>query len=154
LYWGLPIYATAGSVPGLNKIISTGFRPVLEERTGVGALYVFDTWPVRAAAEPPQLPTRQERMAVRIKVGIAACPDDLAKITAIPAAVFRAEQNGPSAEEFDGNDYTATHIIGYVDDEPAATLRIRYFAGFVKFERLALLPKFRRRSLIAKEVVN
>ncbi|HWA91459.1 MAG TPA: hypothetical protein VG889_15590 [Rhizomicrobium sp.] len=154
LYWGLPIYATAGTVPGLNKIISTGFRPVAEGITGVGSLFVYDAWPDRQSAIPPALPSRQERMAARVKVEIASCPDDMAKITAIRAAVFMAEQNCPYTEEFDGNDYTATHVIGYVDGEPAATLRIRYFAGFVKFERLALLPNFRRRTLVAKEVVN
>jgi predicted GNAT family N-acyltransferase len=72
---------------------------------------------------------------------------------AIRAAVFMMEQNCPYDEEFDGNDRTATHIIGYVDGEPAATLRIRYFSDFVKLERLAVLPRFRR-TLIAKEVVN
>ena len=32
-------------------------------------------------------------------------------------------------------------------------MRLRYFADFVKLERLAVLPRFRR-TLIAKEVVN
>jgi len=40
-----------------------------------------------------------------------------------------------------------------VNGEPAACLRVRYFAGFVKIERLAVLPRFRR-TLIAKDVVE
>ncbi|MBI3675311.1 MAG: GNAT family N-acetyltransferase [Proteobacteria bacterium] len=63
------------------------------------------------------------------------------------------EQSCPYDEEFDGNDRTGSHIIGYVDGEPAATIRIRYFADFVKLERLAVLPRFRR-TLIAKEVIE
>jgi len=34
---------------------------------------------------------------------------------------------------------TATHLVGYVGAEPAATLRLRYFGDFVKIERLAVL---------------
>jgi predicted GNAT family N-acyltransferase len=153
LYWGLPIYATAGTQPGLNKIISTGFRPVAEGKTGVGALYVFDAYPASAAA-PPALLSRQERLVAQVKVTIAATPDDMDKVRTIRAAVFMAEQDCPYDEEFDGNDFTATHFLGYVDGEPAATLRVRYFANFVKFERLALLPKFRRRTILTREVVN
>jgi predicted GNAT family N-acyltransferase len=64
-----------------------------------------------------------------------------------------SEQFCPYDEEFDGNDYSATHLLGFVDGEPAAILRMRYFASFVKFERLAVLPRFRR-TLIAQEVVE
>jgi predicted GNAT family N-acyltransferase len=152
LYWGLPIYATAGTHAGLNKIITTGLRPVVEGDTGIGALYVFDAYP--AQAKPPQLATRDDKLVAQVRVTIAATPDDIDRVRAIRAAVYMAEQDCPYDEEFDGNDYTATHVLGYIDGEPAATLRIRYFANFVKFERLALLPKFRRRTLLTKQVVN
>jgi len=75
------------------------------------------------------------------------------KVMAIRAAVFMIEQNCPYDEEFDGNDFCSAHILGTVNGEPAAVLRMRYFAEFAKIERLAVLPRFRR-STIAKEVVE
>jgi predicted GNAT family N-acyltransferase len=84
---------------------------------------------------------------------VAATPDDIQRVFALRAAVFMTEQFCPYDEEFDGNDYCATHILGSVGDEPAAVLRMRYFAGFAKLERLAVLARFRR-TLIAKTVVE
>lgn len=89
----------------------------------------------------------------RFETRIAATPDDLAKVFAIRAAVFMSEQNCPYEEEYDGNDFTSTHILGFVEGQPAAVLRIRYFADFVKIERLAVLPRFRG-SRIAFAVVE
>jgi predicted GNAT family N-acyltransferase len=74
---------------------------------------------------------------------IASNHDHLAKIFALRAAIFMSEQNCPYEEEFDGNDFCATHVLGLVDGHPAATLRLRYFADFAKVERVAVLPKYR-----------
>ncbi len=84
---------------------------------------------------------------------VAATPDEIQRAFAIRAAVFMTEQFCPYDEEFDGNDFCATHILGFVGDEPAAVLRMRYFASFAKLERLAVLARFRR-TLIAKTVVE
>lgn len=84
---------------------------------------------------------------------VASTADDIAKVFALRSAVFIAEQNCPYDEEFDGNDYCSTHILGTVDGEPAAVLRVRYFADFAKIERLAVLPRFRR-TLIMKVIVD
>lgn len=56
-----------------------------------------------------------------------------------------AKKVGPFKEEWDGNDFTASHLLARVNGEPAGTLRIRYFGGFAKVERLAVLPKFRQK---------
>lgn len=90
---------------------------------------------------------------MKLSARVAATPDDIARVFALRAAVFMTEQFCPYDEEFDGNDYCATHILGFVDNEPAAVLRIRYFAEFAKIERLAVLPRFRR-TLIPKVVVE
>ena len=95
--------------------------------------------------EPPKRP--------RLEARLASTPDEISKVFAIRAAVFMAEQTCPYEEEFDGNDYAGGHVLGTVDGVAAAVLRIRYFADFVKLERLAVLPKYRR-TLIAKEVVE
>ena len=90
---------------------------------------------------------------MKLEAVVASNPDHLAKIFALRAAVFMSEQNCPYEEEFDGNDFCASHILGLVDGHPAATLRLRYFADFANMERLAVLPKCRR-TLIAKIVVD
>jgi predicted GNAT family N-acyltransferase len=84
---------------------------------------------------------------------VAATPDDIQRVFALRAAVFMTEQFCPYDEEFDGNDFCATHILGLVNDEPAAVLRVRYFANFAKIERLAVLARFRR-TMVAKLVVE
>ncbi len=80
----------------------------------------------------------------RIDVRVACGFEDLAKVIAIRAVVYMGEQKCPYAEEFDGNDFAGTQFVAHVDDEPAATMRIRYFSDFIKIERLAVLPMFRR----------
>jgi predicted GNAT family N-acyltransferase len=70
--------------------------------------------------------------------------DDLAAVQALRAAVFLAEQDCPYAEEFDGNDLCSMHLLARVGVEPAGTMRLRFFAGFAKWERLCVLRRFRR----------
>ncbi|MGA7383676.1 MAG: hypothetical protein WBW81_02940 [Methylocella sp.] len=55
-------------------------------------------------------------------------------VHAIRAAVYIAEQACPFAEESDGNDCCATHLIGFIGEEPAGCIRLRYFHDFVKLE--------------------
>lgn len=98
-------------------------------------------------------PGAQVRTRLKLETKLVSNAEQMDKVMAIRAAVFMIEQNCPYDEEFDGNDFCSTHILGIVNGEPAATLRIRNFADFAKIERLAVLPRFRR-SLIAKEVVE
>jgi predicted GNAT family N-acyltransferase len=79
-----------------------------------------------------------------ISIRIARDPNDLMLVTAIRSAVYLAEQNCPLDEEFDGNDLVAAHFIGFIGDEPAACLRVRFFGEFAKVERLAVRHQFRR----------
>jgi len=67
-----------------------------------------------------------------LEVRVARTLDDLMMVVAIRALVYMGEQNCPYAEEFDGNDLVATNLIGFVNGEPAATVRMRYFGGFAK----------------------
>jgi predicted GNAT family N-acyltransferase len=83
----------------------------------------------------------------RPEVRIARSFDDLLMVYAVRSAVYIAEQECPFAEEFDGNDHCATHLIGFIKGEPAGCIRVRFFHDFVKFERLAVLKKFRKSSL-------
>jgi len=82
-------------------------------------------------------------------VKVASNMEELMQAFVVRAAVFMSEQRCPYAEEFDGNDFTATQILGLIGDEPAATIRVRYFAGFAKPERLAVRREFRKTGIAA-----
>lgn len=69
------------------------------------------------------------------------------KVAAVRAATYMAEQDCPYNEEFDGNDFSCTHMLGEIDGEPAGCIRIRYFASFAKIERLAVLQRFRKMGM-------
>jgi predicted GNAT family N-acyltransferase len=81
-------------------------------------------------------------------VAVVSNAEQMAQVIALRAAVFMSEQGCPYEEEFDGNDYSSTHLVGYVDGRPVATFRIRWFAGFAHLGRLAALPKARHSRII------
>jgi predicted GNAT family N-acyltransferase len=143
-YRGRPIYATAATQAGLHFMHKSGYVPIVPDKAGLGVLHR------RLGRRPEGIPATGRRRH-ELSVVPVSTADEFERALAI-RHVFLTEQNCPYEEEFDGNDRTATHFLGHVDGEPAATLRIRYFANFVKMERLAVLPRFRR-TLIAKEIV-
>jgi predicted GNAT family N-acyltransferase len=96
---------------------------------------------------------RRAKPRPKLEAFPAASADDMTKVLAVRSAVFMTEQKCPFEEEFDGNDFSATHILGTVDGQPAAVMRMRYFAEFVKMERLAVAPRYRR-TLIARQVIE
>ncbi len=146
-YIGKPLYATAGTESGLKILTGFGYQPVFAEAAGIGALYRQS----KLSEEKPGQ-RRSHRMTSRFKTVVVSTPNEMEMVRVI-RALFVIEQNCPYDEEFDGNDFSGTHLLGYVDGEPAATMRLRYFSDFVKMERLAVLPRFRR-TLIAREIVN
>lgn len=95
----------------------------------------------------------QQLAPPRLSVRVARTVDDLMRAVALRGAVYIGEQECPYEEEFDGNDFSATHLIGYVGDEPAGCMRIRYFADFAKVERLVIRKEFRSSGL-ARQIVR
>ena len=94
------------------------------------------------------LAPRKSVMTVRVARDFS----DIAKIVSIRTSTYMTEQFCSFAEEFDGNDFCATHLIGEIDGEPAGCVRIRYFGGFAKLERLAVRPDYRRSRMMWKLV--
>ena len=148
LYLNIPVYSTAATEAGRSALLKFGFKPLGEGAGDLGDIYCRD-----GTLDPTIEAARRRMLVSRFKVDFASSANDIEKVFAIRAAVFMAEQKCPYSEEFDGNDRTATHVLGYVDGEPAAALRIRYFADYVKIERLAVLPRYRG-TLIAREIVK
>jgi predicted GNAT family N-acyltransferase len=101
----------------------------------------------------PNVTVAKQQSNRRAEVRIARSFDDLLMIYAVRSAVYIAEQECPFAEEFDGNDHCATHLIGFIKGEPAGCIRVRFFHDFVKLERLAVLKRFRK-STLASELVR
>lgn len=79
--------------------------------------------------------------------------EDMAKVIAIRASACFSDPEHLYAKHFDGNDFSATHLIGHIGDEPVASIRIRYFASFARIERLTVRPTHRR-SRIAFRMVK
>jgi predicted GNAT family N-acyltransferase len=79
-----------------------------------------------------------------IGITVARTFDDLMRVAAIRNAVYIGEQECPYEEEYDGNDLSSTHLLAYIGDEPVGCLRMRFFADFVKFERMAIRKEFRK----------
>ncbi len=69
--------------------------------------------------------------------------NEFMQMVALRSAVFMSEQSCPYAEEFDGNDFSATHLVAYRHLEPVACIRVRCFAEFAKIERLAVRHEYR-----------
>lgn len=81
----------------------------------------------------------------QMNVCVASNFEEMMQSIAIRSAVYVGENGWKFSEEWDGNDFSCTHLLARVDGEPAGTLRIRYFRDFAKVERLAVLPQFRQK---------
>jgi predicted GNAT family N-acyltransferase len=82
--------------------------------------------------------------ANHVRVSVARDLNAIMRVLALRALVYMGEQICPFEEEFDGNDFAAaTHLLAEIDGEPVGALRLRWFAEFVKIERVAVKPAHR-----------
>jgi predicted GNAT family N-acyltransferase len=96
---------------------------------------------------------QQGRMSpTACSVTLARSLEDLNKVIALRAAAYFADPEHSYGKHFDGNDLSASHMIGYIGDEPVGTLRIRYFGDFARIERIAVRPTHRRSRIAFKMV--
>jgi len=146
LYRDVDVYARAVTPEGVRFVNGTGFRPgATFEGKFAPNLHVYHR--VDREPENKDVPLydgyRGAGKARDLSVTIARTLEDVMRVMTIRSAIYLGEQQCPYEEEFDGNDFSATHLIGYVGNEPAACLRVRYFADFAKIERLAVRKEFR-----------
>jgi predicted GNAT family N-acyltransferase len=79
-----------------------------------------------------------------ISVEVARSVSELMEAFAVRTLVYIGEQRCPYEEEYDGNDFAgATHLIARIAREPVGVMRIRWFAGFCKVERVAVRREHR-----------
>ncbi|WP_152426825.1 GNAT family N-acetyltransferase [Paramagnetospirillum caucaseum] len=58
----------------------------------------------------------------QIQVKIAGGIEEMVQAIAIRSAVYVGERGWSFKEEWDGNDFTATHLIATVNGDPAGTM--------------------------------
>lgn len=92
----------------------------------------------------------QALTASGIDVKIVQSQSDFAMVMAVRAAVFLAEEDNITYfDEFNGNDFTATHLLGLVDGDPAGVVRCRWFAEFALIERIGIRKRYRCYPLLS-----
>lgn len=87
-----------------------------------------------------------------VEVSVARTIEDIFKVFSVRSATYLAEQFCLYEEEFDGNDFCATHWLGTVDGDAAGCIRARFFGDFAKLERLAIRAEYRTSRLAFKLV--
>jgi GNAT superfamily N-acetyltransferase len=93
-------------------------------------------------------PTQTIQLGYRIKV--VRDFEDMAKVFALRASACFSDPEHLYSKHFDGSDFSATHLLGFVDGEPVGTIRIRYFADFTRIERLCVRPTHRKSRISFK----
>jgi predicted GNAT family N-acyltransferase len=148
LYKEADLYARAVTQDGKRLLETMGFTPGAAfenlSNPGLHSLCRSD----RHGADVPSYDRYDGHGSEKtVAVTVARSIEDLMRVVSIRSAVYIGEQECPYLEEFDGNDFSSTHLLGYVGNEPAACLRIRYFADFAKIERLAVRKEFRKKRV-------
>jgi predicted GNAT family N-acyltransferase len=104
---------------------------------------------------PQKSPNNKKSPDITTK--IARTFEDICQVFSVRSATYIAEQYCYYSEEFDGNDFCATHILGLINGDPAGCIRIRFFASFAKIERLAVRSDYRNSRLsfiLARKAIN
>jgi predicted GNAT family N-acyltransferase len=135
---GCAIFSRAADARSVRFHNTIGFR-VAREFFPEAPEWLLVTFPEHAP--PPRKPARQ------IGVRLVRSFEDMAKVFAVRSSTYLAEQFCLYDEEFDGNDFCASQFLGTVDGDPAGCIRLRYFGGFAKLERLAVRKEYRRTAL-------
>jgi predicted GNAT family N-acyltransferase len=153
LYKDADLYARAVTRDGKRLLETMGFTPgaAFEDLTNPGLHSLCRSG--RHGLDVPSYDRYKGHSPEKaVAVTVVRSIEDLMRIVSIRSAVYVGEQECPYLEEFDGNDFSATHLLGYVGNEPAACLRIRYFADFAKIERLAVRKEFRKKRVAVQLV--
>lgn len=73
--------------------------------------------------------------------------DDLAACLALRRRVFIEEQGVPEADELDGTDVGARHLLATLDGRPVGTARLKIAGDTGKIGRVCVLPEARGTGL-------
>lgn len=140
-YDGVNIYSRPNTPEGVRYNEALG----LTKCPTIGCVVAPHLYEFRRAPQRPPIYDSYRKGASPdgLSISVARTLDDLMRVISVRSTVYMGEQQCPYDEEFDGNDVSGTHLLGYVGNEPAGCIRIRYFADFAKIERLAVRKEFR-----------
>lgn len=148
LYRDAPIFTRPVTIEGLRLADSLGFRRSALYRGK--AAPKFHMYP-RGVSIKETRPVYDDFLDIEddegVSITVVRSIEDFMRVVSVRSATFVAEQDCPYEEEFDGNDFSASHLLSYVGKEPVGCLRLRYFAGFAKLERLAVRHEYRSRHI-------
>lgn len=162
LFYGPQLYLkTMPAVGRLYQSITQDDCPVFSKATtdfserllmSLGYLEARTIYPKAQKGFVVVLPQRKESLSTflskkRTEIRQVRSFEELAHVISVRSATYLAEQFPLYAEEFDGNDFCATHLVGYIDGDPAGAIRMRYFGDFAKIERLAVKLEYRKSRL-------
>lgn len=138
---GVDIYSRPNTEVGIRFNHGMGFVKGAQ----IGAIEAPNVWTFRQQPVSPLYDTYVPGAGKKaIGITVARNFEDMMRVAAIRNAVYIGEQECPYEEEYDGNDFSATHLLAYIGDEPVGCLRLRFFADFAKFERMAIRKEFRK----------
>jgi len=140
-YAGIDLYSRPNTEAGRK------YNEVLGATPGVtiDGIEAPNIWSFRRARRAPLYDTYVPHSGKKaIGITVARTFDDLMRVVAVRNAVYIGEQECPFDEEYDGNDLAGTHLLAFIGDEPVGCLRLRFFADFAKFERMAIRKEFRK----------
>lgn len=147
-YRDVPLYARAATPEGCRILETLGFAlGATDNGRFLPHIHMFQRGKAARPASPLYDTYVPDAPKGTVGVTVARSMEDLFRVMSVRSAVYVGEQQCPYEEEFDGNDLTGTHLIGYVGDEPVGCLRVRSFASFAKLERLAVRREFRSAHL-------
>ncbi len=138
-----PIFSRATNDHSERLHSSAGFKSATEFFPNCQAdlLVAFPVGAIVKAARP------------KLEIAVARTIEDIFKVFSVRSATYLAEQFCLFSEEFDGNDFCSTHFLGTVDGDAAGCVRLRFFDGFAKLERLAVRAEYRQ-SRLAYQLVR
>ncbi|MGH7555461.1 MAG: GNAT family N-acetyltransferase, partial [Longimicrobiales bacterium] len=119
-YRGVDLYTRPNTPDGFRFNETLGLKKGAKIGPNfVPYLYVFS----RAARTNPLYDTHHGKAkGHEITVSVVRTLDDLMRVMSLRTSVYIEEQACPYDEEFDGNDLSATHMLGYVGGELAGCL--------------------------------
>jgi len=108
---------------------------------------------VAEGGEDKKLPLDGNIASRGISVRLVSSADDLDAVKSVRSVVWLNDPQGKYREQFDQNDWSCSHVIAFVDDEPVGTLRIRWFGEFARFERMAIRSDYRNYPLFRRLIM-
>lgn len=150
-YRTVDFLARAATDEGAKFLVALGFEHKCEANGGS-----FHHFKRHFGVPAPNLQiSREDKQNNRPPVNVRTVKSftEFMQLVSIRSSVYMGEEHCPFDEEFDGNDFSATQVLGSIRQEPAGCMRIRYFANFAKLERLAVRKEFRGFGL-ARELIS